>query len=117
RSSAHAAAASFAGTWELNKAKSEGLTGRFANAEQTWTVTQDAKALTVETKVTMEGQDPRPTESVYSLDGSETSADLTRGQMSGKNTTKAKWGEGNKTLETSAVFVGKRDDQEVKNTT
>src|ERR1700712_211691 len=96
---AAAADTSFAGTWELDLTKSEGLQGRFGKAPQTWTVTQDAKTLTVEAKVTVEGRDPLSIKSSFNLDGTETTADVSRGQMTGKSTTKAKWGEGNKTLE------------------
>lgn len=114
---ARAADTNFAGTWELDLAKSEGLQGRFGKAPQTWTVTQDAKTLTVEAKVTVEGREPFSIKSAYNLDGTETTADVSRGQMTGKSTTKATWGEGNKTLETSTEFVGKRGETEVKNMT
>src|ERR687883_489553 len=50
--SALAAPPSFAGTWELDKSKSEGLSRGMQNADSvTMTVTQDAKQLTVDTKV------------------------------------------------------------------
>jgi len=50
---AHAAAPNFAGTWTLDKSKSQGLSQRWENAESVkWNVTQDDKQITVEEKVT-----------------------------------------------------------------
>ena len=50
----HAAApANFAGTWTLDKSKSQGLNQRLQGADSvTWTIGQDDKAITVEEKVT-----------------------------------------------------------------
>src|SRR5215470_8612579 len=54
----HAAApANFAGTWTLDKSKSQGLSGRMQNADSvTWTITQTDKTITIEEKVTGGGQ-------------------------------------------------------------
>jgi hypothetical protein len=82
------APANFAGTWSLDKSKSEGLQGRMAQADVTMTVTQDAKQLTVETSIS--GSDQPPQKVTYNLDGSETTAEFT-GRMAGKGTLKAKW--------------------------
>ncbi|HSL53883.1 MAG TPA: hypothetical protein VK868_05785 [Pyrinomonadaceae bacterium] len=50
---AHAAAPNFAGTWTLDKSKSQGLNQRLQNAESvTWNVTQTEKEITIEEKVT-----------------------------------------------------------------
>jgi hypothetical protein len=50
---AHAAAPNFAGTWTLDKSKSQGLNPRWESAESVkWNVTQDDKQITVEEKVT-----------------------------------------------------------------
>lgn len=50
---AHAAAPNFAGTWTLDKSKSQGLNPRWQNAESvTLTVTQTDKEITLEEKVT-----------------------------------------------------------------
>jgi hypothetical protein len=47
-----AAPAKFAGTWTLDKAKSQGLNPRLQNADSvTWTITQDDKTITIEEKV------------------------------------------------------------------
>src|SRR5436309_396424 len=50
----HAAApANFAGTWNLDKSKSQGLGQRMQGADSvTWTITQTDKTITVEEKVT-----------------------------------------------------------------
>ena len=49
---AHAGAPNFAGTWTLDKSKSQGLSQRFQNAESvSWVVTQTEKEITVEEKV------------------------------------------------------------------
>ena len=54
----HAAApANFAGTWTLDKSKSQGLNQRMQGADSvTWTITQTDKTITVEEKVTGGGQ-------------------------------------------------------------
>ena len=50
---AHAAAPNFAGTWTLDKSKSQGLNQRMQNAESvTWNVTQTDKQITIDEKVT-----------------------------------------------------------------
>src|SRR5215211_404899 len=50
---AHAAAPNFAGTWTLDKSKSQGLSQRLQNAESvTWNITQTDKEITIEEKVT-----------------------------------------------------------------
>ena len=49
---AHAAAPNFAGTWTLDKSKSQGLNQRLQNAESvTWTVTQTEKEITIDEKI------------------------------------------------------------------
>jgi hypothetical protein len=48
-----AAPTSFAGTWTLDKSKSQGLDQRTQNAESvSWVVTQDEKTISIEQKVT-----------------------------------------------------------------
>jgi len=50
---AHAAAPNFAGTWTLDKSKSQGLNQRLQNAESvTWNITQTEKEITIDEKVT-----------------------------------------------------------------
>src|SRR5258708_39575972 len=54
---ASSAAANFAGTWTLDKTKSQGLSPRMAGADKvTWTITQDAGTISIDTKV--EGGQP-----------------------------------------------------------
>src|SRR5436853_394949 len=51
------AAANFAGTWVLDKSKSQGLTPRMQGADKvTWTITQDDKTISIDQKV--EGGQP-----------------------------------------------------------
>ena len=50
---AQAAAPNFAGTWTLDKSKSQGLSQRVQGADSVqWVITQDAKQITIEEKVT-----------------------------------------------------------------
>jgi hypothetical protein len=50
---AHAAAPNFAGTWTLDKSKSQGLSQRVQNAESvSWIITQTEKDITIEEKIT-----------------------------------------------------------------
>jgi hypothetical protein len=107
---AHAAAPNFAGTWTLDKSKSQGLNPRQQNAESVaWTITQTDKEITIEEKITggappgggpgaggpgggpgggggggrgMGMGGPR----TFNLDGSETSGDTGRGKFVRKAT-------------------------------
>ena len=113
----HAAApANFAGTWTLDKSKSQGLNPRQQNAESvSWVITQTEKEITIEEKTTggnppaggppgggpgggggggrgMGG--PR----TFNLDGSETSTENERG----KTVRKATLSSDGKTLELSS---------------
>jgi hypothetical protein len=97
-----AASANFAGTWSLDKAKSQGLNPRLQGADKvTWTITQDAATISIDQKV--EGGQPpagggggaggggaRPPAgpTVYKLDGSDVSSEMGQG---GKMTLKATW--------------------------
>lgn len=126
---AGAAGANFAGTWALDKSKSQGLDPRMQNADVTWVITQDDKQISIESKVTGgqppaggpgsgggmgggRGMGPR----TYSLDGKEVTSEA-GGQMGGSNTTKANWSSDSKTLELSSVRTGNRDGQDFKFTT
>ena len=128
---AGAAGANFTGTWALDKTKSQGLDPRMQNAESvTWTITQDDKTISIDTKVTG-GQPPAGGPGggggmgggrgmggprTYTLDGKEVTADA-GGQMGGSNTTKANWSSDGATLELSSVRTGNRDGQDFKFTT
>ena len=105
----HAAApGNFAGTWTLDKSKSQGLNPRLQNAESgSWVITQTDKDITIEEKIAggppppnMGGGD-RPAGGggggrgmgmgggfggprTFNLDGSETSADMGRGKVARK---------------------------------
>jgi len=126
---AGAAGANFAGTWALDKTKSQGLDPRMQNADVSWVITQDDKQISIETKVTG-GQPPAGGPGgggggmgggrgmggprTYSLDGKEVTSEA-GGQMGGSNTTKATWS--GTTLELSSVRTGNRDGQDFKFTT
>ena len=102
---AHAAAPNFAGTWTLDKSKSQGLNPRQQSAESvTWNITQTDKEITIEEKMTggappgggpggggpggggggrgMGMGGPR----TFNLDGSETTGDTGRGKFVRKAT-------------------------------
>jgi hypothetical protein len=106
----------FSGTWNLDKAKSQGLDPRMQGADSVQCViTQDDKNISIEWKVTG-GQPPAgggpgggagggggrgpAGPQTYTLDGKEATAEA----MGGTNTTKATWS--GKTLELSSVRAG-----------
>ena len=109
-------APNFAGTWTLDKSKSQGLDPRMANAESvSCVITQDEKSLSIEWKIAGGqppagggpggggggGRGPSGPQS-YTLDGKESTAEA----MGGTNTTKATWSGDGKTLELSSVRTG-----------
>jgi len=112
------AAANFAGTWALDKAKSQGLSPRLQGADKvTWTITQDDKTISIDQKV--EGGQPAggggggggggrgpagPT--TYNLDGKEVTADQAMGQATAKVTSKATWAGSDLELSRKSVFQG-----------
>ena len=111
---AHAAAPNFAGTWTLDKSKSQGLSQRVQNAESvSWVITQTDKEITVDEKITGAGGPgggapgaggPPPGGQgggpggggrgmmgpmgprTYNLDGSETTGETGRGKFARKAT-------------------------------
>jgi|ERR1041385_3260626 hypothetical protein len=106
---ASAQKANFAGTWSLDKAKSQGLSQRVMGADKvTLTITQDDKTITLDTK--MEGG-PAPQggggngggggmgggrpgggmggPQSYNLDGKEATSDVPMGPATAKRTAKA----------------------------
>src|SRR5260370_11419002 len=90
----------FAGTWALDKSKSQGIPPRMQEADVSWVITQTDKQITIEQKVSggeMSGPGsgggrgggmagPR----TYKLDGSESTVEES-GRMPGKSTLKAAW--------------------------
>lgn len=112
------AAANFAGTWALDKAKSQGLSQRMQGADKvTWTITQDDKTISIDQKV--EGGQPAggggggggggrgPAGPVtYNLDGKEVTADQAMGQATAKVTSKATWAGSDLELSRKSVFQG-----------
>ena len=110
-----AAPSNFAGTWTLDKTKSQ-LPGQMATADITWVITQDDKQLSYDTKVVLDGQERPPQNYVYKLDGSETTAEMT-GRMPGKATRTAKWTNDGKVLELKQVQKGNFQGTDVTITT
>lgn len=126
-----AAPGNFAGTWTLDKSKSQGLNPRMQNAESvSWMITQTDKEITIEEKITnanppagapaggggggrgmgMGMGGPR----TFNLDGSETSADMGgRGKVVRKATVS---GDG-KTLDLSSKSTFEGPNGEVTLTT
>ena len=104
----HAAAPNFAGTWTLDKSKSQGLSQRVQNAEGvSWVITQTDKEITVEEKIQGGGGPGGPPAGgapgtgggqgrgmgggmmgprSYNLDGSETTGETGRGKFARKAT-------------------------------
>ena len=112
----------FAGTWALDKTKSTGLSTRLQNADSvTWTITQDDKQISIDTKVTGgqppagggggQGRGPAGPQT-YTLDGKE----VTTEAMGGTATMKATWSTDGKTLELSSVRAGSFNGSEFKAT-
>jgi hypothetical protein len=108
---AHAAAPNFAGTWTLDKSKSQGLSQRVQNAEGvSWVITQTDKEITVDEKIQGGGGPGGPPAGgapaggppgggggggrgmgmmgprSYNLDGSETTGEAGRGKFARKAT-------------------------------
>ena len=117
---------SFAGTWALDKEKSQGLNQRFQNAEKvTCVITQTDTTISIEWKV--EGGQPPASgpgggggrgpggPQTYNLDGKEVTSEG-GGQMGGTNTMKATWSEATKTLELMSVRAGSFNGQDFKAT-
>ena len=140
---AQAAAPNFAGTWTLDKSKSQGLSNRVQNAESvTWNITQTEKDITIEEKITGGGgpggpggppaggppaggapQGDRPGGGrggmmgggprTFNLDGSETTGEGGRG---GKFARKATLSSDGKTLELVSKLTFQGPDGEVTTT-
>lgn len=124
---ASAQKASFGGTWNLDKSKSQGLSPRIQGADSvTWTITQDDKTISIDQKVTggqpagggggaggggaMGGGGGRGPggpagPQSYSLDGKEVT---TQGQNGGSTSMKSSWDGGALVLTTvrSGSFNG-----------
>lgn len=119
---------SFAGSWTLDKAKSQGLNPRWQNADSvSCVIVQNDATISVEWKV--EGGQPPAGgpggggggrgpagPQTYNLDGKEVTSEA-GGQMGGTNTLKATWSDATKTLELSSVRAGNANGTEFRATT
>lgn len=122
------AAANFAGTWNLDKTKSQGLSQRMQGFDSvTWTITQDDKTISIDQQTTGGqqppaggggGGGPRPMgPQSYNLDGKEATSDQTFGQMTGKLTTKATWAGNDLELSRKTSFTGQDGTERVSTST
>jgi len=128
--SVHAAApVSFAGTWTLDKSKSQGLSPRVQGADSvSWQINQTDKEITIEEKISggqmaggpgggpggggggrgmMGAGGPR----TYNLDGSETTGEMGRGKFARK----ASWSGDGKALELTSktTFQGQEGEMTI----
>lgn len=128
---AHAAAPppNFAGTWTLDKSKSQGLSPRMQNAESaSWVITQTEKEISIEEKVTG-GAPPAGAPGgggpggggpgrgmmgprTFTLDGSETTGEMGRGKFARKATLSSD----GKTLELVSKITFQGQDGEIVTT-
>jgi hypothetical protein len=106
----------FAGTWVLNRAKSDGLTGGLGDAEVRLIVTQDSKQIGAEQKTIIRGREQPSREMNYRLDGSETEAEVVR-PLAGTMKQTARWVESSKTLELNSTIMGENEGKQVTITT
>lgn len=70
--------ASFAGSWQLNRERSEDLTGGLAGARYSLEVAQDGRELTVEERITIRGRTQPTQPRTYRLDGVGSTAEVSR---------------------------------------
>jgi hypothetical protein len=99
-----AAPANFAGTWTLDKAKTQNMPRQWENAESvTLEIKQDPKQITLETKAAGSQFPSQPL--TYNLDGTESSVE-TQGRMPGKAILKATWSSDGNTLELTRKNTG-----------
>lgn len=133
---ASAQKANFAGTWSLDKAKSQGLSQRMMGADKvTLTITQDDKTISLDTKVEggqppaggggggtggggggggMRGGGGGPQS--FNLDGKEATSDVPMGQSTGKRTAKTTMNGSTLELMSKLDFTG-RDGNPASSTT
>ena len=126
---ASSAAANFAGTWKLDKEKSQGLSQGMMNAESViWTITQDDKTISIDSKV-VAGQPPAGGAPpggpgggrgpgggalgprTFNLDGKETSTEAVGGNIVATKATSSTDG---KTLELRTTRSGNSNGVEYK---
>ncbi|MEY4168375.1 MAG: hypothetical protein RIR52_2199 [Acidobacteriota bacterium] len=70
--------AGFAGRWQLNRDRSEDLTGGLAGAHYALEVSQNSRELTIEEQVTIRGRTQPAQPLTYRLDGTSSTAEVSR---------------------------------------
>jgi hypothetical protein len=99
-----AAPPNFAGTWTLDKSKTQNLPRQWENAESiVLDIKQDPKQITLETKVAGSQFASQPV--TYNLDGTESTVEM-QGRMPGKANLKANWSSDGNTLELTSKRSG-----------
>lgn len=109
---AAAAPVKFEGTWVLNRAKSQGLTGGLANAEVILIVTQDEKTITADHKIKIRGREQPSQPLTYNLDGTETTAEVVR-PLAGTMYLKARVLQAGRGLELRSTITGNNQENNV----
>ncbi|HKY30294.1 MAG TPA: hypothetical protein VJM12_20350 [Pyrinomonadaceae bacterium] len=105
----------FAGTWVLDKSKTQNVPRQWENATSvTLEIKQDDKQVTLETKA--EGSQFPSQPLTYNLDGTESTVEMT-GRIPGKATLKAAWTNEGNTLELSRKQSGNFNGQDFTFTT
>ena len=100
----------FAGTWVLDKSKTQNVPRQWENATSvTLEIKQDDKQVTLETKA--EGSQFPSQPLTYNLDGTESTVDMT-GRIPGKATLKAAWTNEGNTLELNRKQSGNFNGQD-----
>lgn len=105
----------FAGTWVLDKSKTQNVPRQWENATSvTLEIKQDDKQVTLETKA--EGSQFPSQPLTYNLDGTESTVEMT-GRIPGKATLKAAWTNEGNTLELNRKQSGNFNGQDFTFTT
>lgn len=107
-----AAPAKFAGTWLLNRAKSEGLRNELPGSEWLLVVAQDEQKIYVEQQFKIRGRLQPSQELAWNLNGAPSRADVVR-PVAGMAELEAKWNEAGKTLELNATIKGDNGGEEI----
>lgn len=95
----------YAGTWVLDRSKSEGLTGTLGNADLMLIVTQDEKTLTTDQRIKIRGREQPSNPLSWNMDGTESEAEVVR-PLAGTMKLKARFLEKGRVLELKSTIDG-----------